>query len=235
MENNKDCVCDMSEISLDKKYGTVLFLIRHGESVGNADGHMLGHTDKDLSPLGYEQARRTAEFLSYQHIDLIYSSDLIRAHNTVDFHAKMRGLSVVDSKALREIYLGEWDGKSYEEVLSGYGDMFQKGWRESFGTFAVPGGETVIDAGRRFYAEVKRIASENTGKSIIIGAHAAVIRSFWGIINGIAPENFATSHPYPTNASITVVYFDGEKLIPGEYSHDSHLTDLYNPGGVVRA
>ena len=147
----------------------------------------------------------------------------------------MRNLPVFDSKELREIYLGEWDGKSYNEVLDGYGDMFQRGWRESFGTFTVPGGESVLGAGKRFYDEVKRIAIDNPGKKIIIGAHAAVIRSFWGLINKVDPADFATSHPYPTNASVTVVYFDKDEIIPGEYSHDSHLADLYNPGGVVRA
>ena len=35
---------------------TLLF-IRHGQSLGNMVRSFLGHTDLDLSPLGYEQAQ----------------------------------------------------------------------------------------------------------------------------------------------------------------------------------
>ena len=58
---------------------TKIILIRHGESLGNANRTMLGHTDLDLSPLGYTQAETTANHLKNEKIDAIYSSDLIRA------------------------------------------------------------------------------------------------------------------------------------------------------------
>ena len=83
-------------VPIDDKYDTVLLLIRHGQSVGNLNYEFLGHMDKDLSELGYAQAARTAEFLSGEQIDMVYSSDLMRAHNTALPHAKIRGLDVVD-------------------------------------------------------------------------------------------------------------------------------------------
>ena len=42
---------------------TTLILIRHGESVANADKVFVGHTDVDLSPQGELQAQKTAEFI----------------------------------------------------------------------------------------------------------------------------------------------------------------------------
>ena len=42
---------------------TKLIIIRHGQSLGNATRTFLGHTDKDLSELGYNQALATAEHL----------------------------------------------------------------------------------------------------------------------------------------------------------------------------
>lgn len=218
---------DMSKLVIDDRYKTVVFLIRHGESIGNACGEFLGHTDKDLSELGYIQARRTAEFLSSERVDAVYSSDLIRAHNTVAPHAKMRGISVIDSVKLREIYAGEWDGLNYRQIKEGYSDAYIEGWRANFGTFTLPGGESVQAAGKRFHDEVLRIASENVGKRVIIGAHAAVIRSFWGKISGTLPEELAEKIQFPNNASVSLVYFDGNRLLPGEYSHDAHVRDLY--------
>ena len=164
-----------------------IYLVRHGQSIGNLNRVFLGHTDYDLSELGYKQAEITAEYLKDVNIDAVYSSDLLRAHNTAVPHARIRGLKVTDSKELREIYLGEWENRPVDELVEKNYDDFVVGWRQNFGAFSVPGGERVLDAGKRFYREVERIANENAGKTILIAAHAAVIRVFWCLTNGIEP------------------------------------------------
>ena len=168
---------------------TKLILIRHGESLGNAERRLLGHTDLDLSPLGYRQASAAAEALSEEKIDAIYSSDLKRAYNTAMPHATRRGLSVQPSKELREIRLGDWEGKKVAEVIVEYGDMYDKDWLLGYGTFRFPGGESTIEAGERFLAECRRIAEENDGKTVLVTAHAAVIRSFFSLVMNIPPED----------------------------------------------
>ena len=50
---------------------TLIYFIRHGQSLGNLSQIMLGHTDLDLSPLGYLQAEKTCEELSGVHFDAI--------------------------------------------------------------------------------------------------------------------------------------------------------------------
>ena len=45
---------------------TKIIFIRHGESLGNAKRMMLGHTDLDLSLLGYIQAKTTAENAGFE-------------------------------------------------------------------------------------------------------------------------------------------------------------------------
>ena len=99
---------DKTPIKIDERYNTVFYLVRHGQSIGNANREFLGHTNKDLSPFGYLQADRTADFLSDVKIDAIYSSDLIRAYNTALPHAKLRNMEVVPSQNLRELYAGAW-------------------------------------------------------------------------------------------------------------------------------
>ena len=200
---------------------TNIYLIRHGESLGNAKRIYLGHTDLDLSPFGYEQAKIAAERLRDVKFDVIYSSDLLRAHNTAVPHAELRGLDIIDSPLLREIYLGDWENRLVDELVNNEYDKFVVGWKENFGTFTVPGGESVIGAGTRFYNEVLRIARENEGKTILITAHAAVIRVFWCIINQIRPEDMASAYPFPKNASHTTAIFDGERIIPGVYSSEN--------------
>ena len=91
---------------------TTLYLVRHGESIGNLQHRFLGHTNLDLSPRGYLQANATFEYMKGFQIDAVYSSSLMRAVNTVLPHAKHRGLEVIPMDALREVYIGIWEGLS---------------------------------------------------------------------------------------------------------------------------
>ena len=200
-----------------------IYLVKHGQSLGNLHRVYLGHTDYDLSDLGREQAEITAEHLKNLQIDAVYSSDLLRAHNTALPHARIRNLAVNDSKNLREIFLGEWVNRPIDELIEKHYDDFVVGWKQNFGTFTVPGGERVLDAGRRFYNEVERIAKENVGKTILIASHAAVIRVFWCLINNVEPCNMAEAFPFPTNASYSTVTYKDGKFTPEKFSCDSHF------------
>lgn len=202
---------------------TKFIIERHGESLGNAKRIYLGHTDLDLSEKGKLQAKITAEHLKAEQIDAIYSSDLIRAHNTALPHAEIRKMSITDSPELREIYIGDWEGKPIKELTELHYEEFINGWHNNFGTFVCPNGEGVLAAAHRFKNKLLQIARENEGKTVLITSHAAIIRSFWCLISGTEPKVFASAFPFPTNASYSTAEFDGERLIPLEYSHDAHL------------
>lgn len=209
------------------KYDTKLIIVRHGQSIGNANRIFFGHTDLDLSEHGYLQVNATAEHLKSEKIDVIYSSDLIRAYNTAVPHAKMRNLEIKTSKNLREAYVGLWENQAKDDIIAKWGrEIFDIYWTDRFGTFVFPEGESIADAGKRFYSEILSICRENRGKTVLITAHAAVIRAFWGIISGISWKNIADIIPFSSNASYSIAYFDGEKVIPGEYSIDNHLSEV---------
>lgn len=205
---------------------TEFIFIRHGESIGNALRVLLGHTDLDLSELGYKQADATAAVLADRKVDFVYSSDLLRAYNTAVPHAKMRGIEVKKSKNLRELYLGEWEGKSVNEVLEKYGDMYVNDWLGHFGTFRCPSGESTLEAGERFYSECERIASENPGKTVLVAAHAAVLRSFFAKVLKIPPEEIVDRLSFPTNASYSEVVFDNGSFRIVSFSQDKHLEEI---------
>lgn len=206
---------------------TTLYIVRHGESLGNQASRFLGHTDLDLSPKGYEQAALTAKELSTVHFDAIYSSDLIRAYNTALPHAKIREMDIITSEKLREIYAGKWEGMYAKDIIEQYGELFTVKWRREFGTFTIPGGESVFDAGKRFYDECLSIANRHQGLTVLITAHAAVIRSFWGIISGYQPSQFDEFIRFPSNASYSIAEYDGEKITPVSYSNDSYMGELF--------
>ena len=59
-----------------------IYMMRHGETVWNAENRILGSTDIPLNERGREQARVAAEKLKDTHFDMIYTSLLSRAKET---------------------------------------------------------------------------------------------------------------------------------------------------------
>ena len=206
---------------------TEIYIIRHGQSIANEKQMYIGRMDWDLSERGYLEAEETANALSSVKIDAVYSSSLLRAKNTALPHARLRSLDVIPRDDLMEISLGSWEGMEIKDLEKT--DEFVHGWCENFGTFTPPDGEKVSDAADRFYNAVLEIARENDGRTVLIAAHAAVIRAFWGKASGIAAEEVATRVKFPINASITRVRYDGEKLVPIFYSDTSHLEKIKSP------
>lgn len=206
---------------------TKIIIVRHGQSIGNATKTVLGHTDLDLSELGYKQAEVTANELKNEKIDLIVSSDLKRAYNTALSHAKIHNLDVIPNKMLREVYLGAWEGQKTADIMEKWGrEAIEKDWLGNFGCFTFPEGESIMDAGRRFYNEIYRISAENEGKTILVATHAAVLRAFWSIISDIAPQDIVEKLPFASNASYSICYYENGKIIPSKYSIDDHLSEV---------
>ncbi|MEM7142784.1 MAG: histidine phosphatase family protein [Actinomycetota bacterium] len=70
-----------------------LYIIRHGRPERQVveDG---GAADPPLSELGWQQAKRIAEFLEHERIDHVVASTMTRAHQTAMPTAEMLGIDV---------------------------------------------------------------------------------------------------------------------------------------------
>jgi len=152
-----------------------LFLIRHGETDGNAQLRYFGHSDIRLNQNGIEQAHRLAERLSYEPIDSIYSSDLARAFETAEIIAQSYGLDVQRNRALREIDLGDWEGLTFEEIKARDEETVRR-WMLEFATFRMPNGESVPEFKGRVEQEIDHIIAKNPESNICVVAHGGVTR-----------------------------------------------------------
>ena len=202
---------------------TRIILERHGESMANLNHLYAGQSDFPLSETGKKQAELAARALSGEKIDVIYSSSLSRAYQTALPHAEIRDLEIIKSDDLREIYLGEWEAASRDFLFENYPYEAIYIWNNYFGLFRAPGGESAPAAGDRFYNALLKIAQANPGKTVLVTAHAAVIRLFYGKVCGYAPHELAAKIPFSTNASFSYLDYDGEKFIPLEYSVNLHI------------
>lgn len=202
---------------------TVIYMVRHGESLGNATRTILGHTDLGLSERGYLQARLCANAIAGVKFDKIYSSDLLRAYQTALPHGELRGMEIIRDRGLREIYFGKWENVCVDDLLGC--EAFTVGWRQHFGTFTPPEGEAVTALADRIERRVIEIARENEGKTLLLVSHAAAIRSLFGKLSGYTPDEWCEAFAFPTNASYSILEYDKDKLVPREYSCDSHISE----------
>lgn len=205
---------------------TTLYLVRHGQSLGNLNDQMLGHTDLDLSELGYRQAAATFERLKDTHFDAVYSSPLQRAYNTALPHAKHRGLEAVPLDALKEIYLGQWEGMYLSDVIRRWPYTFWEIWRANFGLCTPPKGEYVQDAAARVLKALTEIAEKHKGQTVLIGGHAGIFRAVCANIMGIPAECVGGDLPYMTNASFSVLTYEDGVFAVEKYSEDAHLESV---------
>ena len=67
---------------------TILYLVRHGETVDNANQIMQGQTQGELNENGLRQARELSEQWKDREIDTVLASDLKRSVDTAVIIAK---------------------------------------------------------------------------------------------------------------------------------------------------
>lgn len=175
--------------------------MRHGESEANASGTFAGQHDSPLTELGRRQAEIVAEALKDVPFDRIVSSDLSRARDTALAIAKRHGLAVEALRELREIDVGEAEGKKFEDARQ------RPDWTPD-GFTQWPGGESLDTALARVRAVVERLVAEGPGKRICIVGHGGTTRILVSDFLGMLPKLYR--HPTPSaNTNITVVHTDG--------------------------
>ncbi|MBO5868861.1 MAG: histidine phosphatase family protein [Oscillospiraceae bacterium] len=204
---------------------TKFYLVRHGQSQGNLLGLFLGHTDMDLTELGYRQAELAAEYLKDIPVDVIYASDLQRAYHTGCPTAEAKGMEIHKSAALREVYAGLWEERAFDDLMVEYPESYGKVWRLDIGNAQCDSGESVMDLQKRIVTELQRIAEENPGKSVMIFTHATPIRVFAAHCRELSADQIKDI-PWASNASVTTAEYEDGKFTLLEYSIDHFMGEL---------
>jgi probable phosphoglycerate mutase len=145
-----------------------IFLIRHGETVGNAS-RIVQRPDSPLSPRGVAQAERLARRLAGQGVARIVSSDLARALTTAESLRRATGAPLALDPLLQERNFGDLRGIAYADLGL---DMFAEG-------YAPPSGESwpVFHARvDRAWARLQELAAATDGHLAVV-THGLVCRS----------------------------------------------------------
>ena len=116
---------------------STLVLLRHGESVWNAEGLFTGWVDVGLSERGVAEAEHAGALLADGGLrpDVVHTSVLIRAIQTANVTLEAAGLSwlpVGRSWRLNERHYGALQGKNKAQTRAEFGDEQFMLWRRSY-------------------------------------------------------------------------------------------------------
>ena len=204
---------------------TRIIMIRHGQSVANFEHRFAGHSDFDLTDLGRQQASCAAPYLRSigEKPDVIYSSDLKRAHNTALPIAKEFGLPINDTEGLREIFAGSWEAMEVEKIYEKYCDAFTT-WRTDIANARCTDGESVAELYERIVAFVCKTAAENDGKTVVMASHATPVRAIDCFSHGWGAERIGDVE-FVRNAAISIFEYDNGVITPVRVDIVDHLDD----------
>ena len=153
---------------------TRLYLIRHGQSAGNAEGRFGGHGPTPLSDLGVKQAERTAKMLAKEGVDVIYSSDLTRAVQTAEPLAKLLDLQINTSDAFRERNVGVLQGLTFDESKQTYPQDYYALINRNI-NHVITDGESYRQLLKRITGELRNILRNHQHQRIAVFSHTGAI------------------------------------------------------------
>ncbi|WP_286947226.1 histidine phosphatase family protein [Acetobacterium sp. UBA5834] len=175
---------------------TQIYLVRHGQIELKNEKTYIGQLDLPLSPEGMKQAQTLQEQFKQISLDCAYTSPLCRCVATLDILLGERSIPRFTIEALQEINMGDWDGKSFAEIEEHYPGSYEQRGRE-LDVFAPPAGESFVALQKRVLPAFAEMVKENDTRSIVILAHAGVIRVILANLFGLTiKEVFKWKIPY---------------------------------------
>lgn len=153
----------------------MLILVRHGESVANAQGLLLGRTDAELTETGRAQAAAVPTLLERPVVE-VRSSPLCRAIDTAELLGL--GVSVVVDERWIEVDYGEFECQPLGDIPA---EVWQKWQRDR--DFRPVDGETLSEVDVRIAGACEELfATDGSGArradgDVVVVSHVTPIKA----------------------------------------------------------
>ncbi len=197
---------------------TRLIMIRHAQSVANAEHRVQGWGDAPLTEHGLQQVRHLADWMQSSDLGAhwLFSSPLQRAYQTAEAIGTGLGLEIQVRPGLREISLGQLEDSSaqdFNEAMALFDSeaAFERAYNvESGPAFA-----------ERILGSLYGLLTAYDGSTLIVVSHLGVIctaLAYW--LNQDVSQAWQ-AHGHIRNTAITELVFDGsiELVRYGELPH----------------
>ena len=154
--------------------GTLLLLVRHGETPTTGTVLPGRAPGLHLSDRGRAQAERVAERLTGLSVSAIYSSPLERARETAEPTAARTGLEVRHDDGLLECDFGDWTGAAIADLAA------LPQWhavQHSPSEFRFPNGESFTEMQARIVGALEVLRTAHAGGVLVCFSHADPIKA----------------------------------------------------------
>lgn len=175
-----------------------LILMRHGETIWNAEQRLQGHDNAPLSPRGIQQALDFKTMVGALNPRLVVSSDLGRCRETLGL---IGYANAPDDARLRELNMGEWTGLRKPDLIAECPTAY---WAWRAGTFHPKGGETWQDFQTRVSGGLRDWLQKADGDLLAV-VHSGVIRAAMVAFLGLPQNKIMPVTP----GTGTILHFDG--------------------------
>jgi len=163
----------------------VVTLLRHGESVGNAESRWQGQSDYPLTDIGRAQARALAARWQAEKLafDLILSSPLVRAKETAELIGAILNVAVESDALWMERNIGEIAGMTPAELRERFPQPVFKNPFDAISADGEGDWELFLRAGQALHNLLKRPVG-----SYLVVSHGGILNLTMHAIVGIAPQ-----------------------------------------------
>jgi len=200
-----------------------LTLLRHGESVGNANGYYQGQVDFPLSSRGEKQAKSLSNLWleEKRSFDHIFSSPLARARQTAEIIANDHNIPLEFDEIWLERDAGLLSGLHEKEAEK---RMPTPDFIHLYQPYATTGESTwslYLRAGRA----IQKIIDQPSGKYLVV-SHGGILNMVMYAILGILPQaNFHGAYFYFENTgySLFSYYPDNHNWVLENFNATYHL------------
>lgn len=202
---------------------TEITIIRHGETIWNAQQRIQGQRNSKLSENGIRQAGLVAKALAKREFDVLISSDLERAVETAEIINKELLLPLGYNENIRERSFGIVEGMTLAEMKQQYPNEYVS-YKERDPKFAFTDGESIEQLFNRVTSEIEAIAREFENKKVLIVSHGLVLEMMMYKTFNIKLDNprvFSIN-----NSSISSFYIDEDNWFLKEWGVIEHLVSL---------
>jgi len=154
---------------------TSIHLLRHGQVEGFEARRYNGQADVSLTDLGRRQYQALRDRLSDVVFDAVYCSDLTRCVFGAELIAQGRGIAPVRVPALRELHIGDWEGRSWQELRRDCPEAWHARL-DDIVNYQVPGGESLLQMATRVRAAIEEMIERHPGQDVLVVGHGGVNR-----------------------------------------------------------
>lgn len=195
-------------------------MIRHGQSTWNREHRIQGQLDPPLSQEGRLQAGLLGARLAGRSFVAAYTSDLKRAAETAAAIGRLTRTEPEPLEGLREIFLGEWEGLTSEQIAERYPEAWSR-WVEEPDWDVVPGGEGAALFEARVASALDEIFSRHSHGDILVVTHGGVIQIALHRVVGRPSRGL---FPFKIqNASISILERRDGRMVIGGVNDVAHL------------